>query len=73
MYYHLLTITAQTHCTGAGAEAGQGHGMGLGTMGLYITLCTVHTTQGQAHRTIVSYCASPVPCPCPSPGPVQCV
>ena len=38
-------------------------------MGFYITLCTVHTTQGQG--TIAFYCARPGPCPCP--GPVQCV
>ena len=44
-------------------------------MGLYITLCTVHTTQGkgQIHGTIVFYCAHPVPYPCPWPGPLQCV
>ena len=43
------------------------------TMGLYITLCTVHTTQGhgQEHGTIVSYCAHPSPCA--GPGSVQCV
>ena len=40
-------------------------------MGFYITLCNVHTTQGQVHGTIVFYCTYPIPCPCP--GPVQCV
>ena len=51
------------------------------TMGFYITLCTVHTTQGQGQGTIVFYCArpdpgpGPCPCPdpCPDPSPVQCV
>ena len=34
-------------------------------MGFYITLCIVHTTQGQGqvHGIIVFYCAHPVPCP----------
>ena len=30
-----------SHCTGLGP------GMGQGTMGFYIMLCTIHTTQGQ--------------------------
>ena len=41
------------------------------TMGFCIMLCTVHTTQGQVHGTIVFYCARPFPCHCP--GPVQWV
>ena len=42
------------------------------TMGFYITLCTVHTTQeqGQGQVTIVLYCVYPRPYPVP--GPVQC-
>ena len=45
------------------------------TMGFYITLCTVHTAQGQgqAYGIIVFYCIHPVPYPGPGPGPVQCV
>ena len=44
-------------------------------MGFYITLCTVHTTQGQGRGqvTIVFYCVHPDLCPCPVPGLVQCV
>ena len=43
------------------------------TMGFYITLCTVHTTQGQGQGqgTIVLYCAHPGHFLCP--GPMQCV
>ena len=43
------------------------------TMGFYIMLCTVHTTQGQGQGqgAIVFYCTHPSPCPCT--GPVQCV
>ena len=37
-------------------------------MGFCISLCTVHTTQGQGRGIIVFYCTHPVPCP----GPVQC-
>ena len=59
------TLMAHSHWTGPG----QGPEM----MGLYITLCTVHTTQGQELITIIFYYAHPGPCPCPSPGPVQCV
>ena len=40
-------------------------------MSLCVTLCTVHTTQGQG--TIAFCCARPGPCPCPGTGPVQCV
>ena len=50
-------VMAHTHCTGPG----QGPGQGPGTMGFYITLCTVHTTQGQVQGTIVSYFARPGP------------
>ena len=41
------------------------------TMGFYITLCTVHSTQEQGHgqATIAFYCVHPSP----GPGPVQCV
>ena len=53
----------QTHCTGPGE--GQGQGTGLGTMGFYIMLCTVHTTQGKG--IIVSFCAHPGPYSCPGP------
>ena len=35
-------------------------------MGFSITLCTVHTTQGQGQGTIVFYCAHPSPSPCTS-------
>ena len=38
------------HCTGRRT----GHGMGM--MGFYITLCTVHTIQGQGQGNIVFYC-----------------
>ena len=57
----------QTHCTGPGA--GQGQGTGLGTMGFYIMLCTVHTTQGKGWGLgiIVSFCTHPGPYPCPGP------
>ena len=41
--------------------------------GFNITLCPVHTTQGQAQGTIVFYCVSVGRCPCPGPDPVQCV
>ena len=36
-----LLIMAHSHCTGTG------QGQGPGMMGLYIMLCTFHTTQGQ--------------------------
>ena len=39
-------------------------------MGFFITLCTVHTTQGQG--TIVFCCAHPGPCLGPGPVPVLC-
>ena len=75
-----LTFMAHSHCTGPGL--GMGQGMGPGTMGLYIMLCTVHTTlrqgqeMGQRIGTIGFYMhypvPSPVPCPIPIPGPVQC-
>ena len=48
-------------------------------MGLYTTLCTLHTAQGQGQGrgTIVFYCAHPGPGPClgpyPGPCPVQCL
>ena len=42
-------------------------------MGFYITLCTVHTTQGQGQtQGIIVFCCTH-PCPCSGPGPVQCV
>ena len=47
------------------------YGMGQEIMGFYITLCIVHTTQGQGQVTIVFYCVYPSPCPCPVPGPVR--
>ena len=50
-----------THCTGPG--------QGPGTMGFYIMLCTVHTTQGLGQGTIVLYRA----CPGPGPVPEQCI
>ena len=42
---------------------------GREAMGFYMTLCTVHITQGQGRRygAIVFSCAHPVPCPCPCP------
>ena len=54
---------------------GQGPGPrpGLGMMGFCITLCTVHTTQGQGQETIVFYCARSSPCPCSGPGAVRYV
>ena len=57
-----MDIIAHAHCTGPE------QGLGLGTMGFNITLCTVHTTQGQGKGTIVFYCAPPGPCPCLCPG-----
>ena len=41
-------------------------------VGFYVTLCTVHNTQGQGqvHGAIVFYFAHSIPCP--SPGLVQC-
>ena len=42
-------------------------------MGIYITLCTVHTIHGHGQGTIVFYYALPGPSSCPGPGPVQCV
>ena len=49
------------------------HGIRTGTWNMYITLCTVHTTQGQGQGTIVVYCAHSDPRTCPVPVPVQCV
>ena len=43
----ITLLMAQTHCTGPGV--GQGQGMVLGTMGFYITLCTVHRDRDR-HR-----------------------
>ena len=64
---------AHSHCTGTGP------GTALGTMGLYIMLCTGHTTlrQGQGTGTGTNGLHThfpfpgPVPCPVPVPGPVQ--
>ena len=44
-------------------------------MGFYITLCTIHTIQGQGQvqGIIVFYYTHPVPCPGPGSCPVQCV
>ena len=46
-YPQCMALMAHAHCTGPGTGTGQGQGQALGTMGLYIMLCTVHTTQGQ--------------------------
>ena len=51
---------AHSHSTGLG-QGPENDGF------LYITLCTVRTTQGQRQGTIVFYCACP--CLCPGPGP----
>ena len=64
-------VMAQTHCTGP--EQGKGQGPRLGTIGFYIMLYTVHTTERQGQGIIVFYCAHLGPSSCPSPGPVQCV
>ena len=50
-------VMAHTHCTG------QGQGQGWETMGFYIMLCTVHTTQGlgQGQRPVVSFVPILVP------------
>ena len=55
-------LMAHTYCTGPGSRPGM--------MGFYITICTIHTTQGQG--TIVFYCAHPSSSPCSRPSPVQC-
>ena len=57
---------ARWHCTGAELGAGAG----LGSTGYYILCRTVHTALGL--RSVVSYCASPIPHTCPIPIPVQC-
>ena len=46
---------------------GTGQGMVLGTMGLYIMLCTVHTTQGQGQGTGTDG-SKPISPPGPVPG-----
>ena len=71
---------ALSHCTGPGT--GTGERMGPETMGLYIILCTVHTSlrqeqgTGQGMGTIGFHThfpvPGPVPCPVPVLGPVQC-
>ena len=50
------------HGTGTGTETGKQ------TMSFYITLCTVHTTQGQGRKPLFSI----VPIPVPVPFPVPC-
>ena len=65
-----IGLMAHSHCTGPG----------MGTMGLCILLCSVHTTQGQGQGmgtgTIGFHThfliPGPVPVPIPVPGPVQC-
>ena len=55
----VVGLMAHLHYTGP--VQGQGLGRRLGTMGFYIALHTVHTTQG-----IIVFC-------CTRPGPVQCI
>ena len=64
---------AHSHCKGPGPGLGPGLrlGLGPGMMDFYITLCTVHNTQGQRQGIIVFYCAHPGPRP--SSSPIQCV
>ena len=73
-------IMVHSHCMGPGP------GTEPGMMGLYIMLCTVHTTQGQGqgtgmgtgtnglytHFPIPGPVPGPLPIPCPVPSPVQC-
>ena len=65
-----MAVMACSHCTGPGMVLGLGPGM----MGLYIMLCTVHTTQGQGTGTGTNGLRThfPVPVPLLVPGPVQC-
>ena len=61
---------AHSHCTGPGT--GMRPGTGLGTMGLCILLCTVHTTQGQGMGMGTIGFHTHFPVPGPVPGAVQC-
>ena len=57
---------AHSHCIGP--ETGPGPGM----MGLYIMLCTVHTTLRQGTGMGTNGLHTHFPVSCPVPGPVQC-
>ena len=52
-------LMACSHCMGPGT----------GNNGVYITLCTVHTAQGQGQGTIVFHCVHSGPCPITFPVP----
>ena len=56
-----VPVMVHSHCTGP--ELGQYREM----MGFNMTLCTVHTTQGQEQGIIVFYFTHPVPYPSPRP------
>ena len=62
---------AYSHCMGTGS--GQVQGMGPGAMGSNMLCRNVYTglRLGKEPRSIVSYCAGPVPCACPGSVLVQ--
>ena len=67
--FHLISLLGATN--GSLTLHGTGTRTGTGKRWVIISLCSVHTTQGQGQGTIVFYCAHLSPCR--GPGSVQYV
>ena len=63
-----VRVMAYAHCTGSGPV--QGQVLRLETMGLYITLCTIHH-RDRDREPLFSIVPVPVPVPLPVPVPVH--